>query len=420
MFFLFITYLLIFIYLTYRNFRWAVGLFIILLPSYLIRFSVGPFPSTILELSFSALFLVWVLEYAKNDFKVIKEIVTKHGLFFIFLGLFFLASIISILVSGQYIQAVGLWRAYFLEPLILFFILLGRSKEIKIKDLVWFLALSTLSISIFAIIQKLTGWGISTLEWTDVVTRRSTAFFSSPNAVGLFLAPIVMLVIASQVSLLLRAKRNNDRNATLAITILVFLAIYFSKSQGTWIGLGTGILVFVFLIGYRKIATGILVLGVITALIIPSLRQAILFQDNAGQNRILLWSESWNYLSESPSNFILGTGLRQFYDKIQKPVHNWQRIERHIYPHNIFLNFWTEIGLLGMLSFVGMLVYLFYLANKIRKKDLILGAGLISVSVVFLVHGLVDVPYFKNDLAFLFYILSVCFITSTPQSLARE
>ncbi|MEK7131807.1 MAG: O-antigen ligase family protein, partial [Patescibacteria group bacterium] len=272
-------------------------------------------------------------------------------------------------------------------------------------DLALALALSTLSISVYAIIQKFTGWGIATPEWASEATRRVTAFFSSPNAVGLYLAPVAMLL------LLMIWKKSKERGLIFwllnIVCLLSLAAIFFTKSQGTWVGLAVGVLVFLFFVGYKKVALAAAVLGIIFSLALPSMRQALLFKDQANQNRLRLWGYSWTFLSQSPKNFILGAGVRQFFRKVQKPYYDKIVMERLIYPHNIFLNFWTEIGLPGMLAAITMLGYVFYLANKIRKSDKLIGAGLLGALTVLVVHGLVDVPYFKNDLAFLFWIIMI-------------
>lgn len=417
MFFLLFFYFLLFVWLAYKNFRLAVGLFIIFLPTYLIRFFLGYLPSTVLELSFIALVLVWLVKYAKADWRLIKKIVIGYGWLFVLIGLFWLASVIGIFVSEDYFGAAGLWRAYFLEPIILFFILLGRGKQIKNQDLILFLILSTLSISIFAIVQKFTGWAIATPEWTNLATRRVTSFFSSPNAVGLYLTPVVVLIISFLIS---QSDKNKASKYVCWLSLVVsLLALLFTKSEGAWVSLVSGLVVFIFLLGYRKFVVLIVMVSMIFIVLTPSLRQAVSFQDRASYNRLLLWGYSWNYLVKSPTNFVFGSGLRQFYDKIQKPVHDWSKIEGHIYPHNIFLNFWTEIGLLGMLSFIGIMGYLVYLANQIRKEQIIFGSGLIAMLVVFLVHGLVDVPYFKNDLAFLFWIIVGLVMTADQARLAK-
>jgi hypothetical protein len=428
-------YFLLFLFLAWKNFRLAIILFIIFLPTYLIRFQVGPLPSTALELTFGALFLVWFVKYGRQDWKQIRAISKRHMWFFIALDLFFLASVASIFVSDMPIPSLGEWRAYFLEPMILFLILVGRTviptesahadewrnplnsevkgsldfarddrtQRIDFYDLILALALSTLSISVYAIIQKFTGWGIATPEWASEATRRVTAFFSSPNAVGLYLAPVAMLL------LLIIWKKSKERGLIFwllnIVCLLSLAAIFFTKSQGTWVGLAAGVLVFLFFVGYKKVALAMAVLGIIFSLVTPSMRQAVLFQDQANQNRLRLWGYSWEFLSRSPQNFILGAGVRQFFRKVQKPYYDKIVMERLIYPHNIFINFWTEIGLPGMLAAVTILGYIFYLANKIRKSDKLAGAVLLGALTVLVAHGLVDVPYFKNDLAFLFWII---------------
>lgn len=400
---------LFFFFLAWKNFRLAIILFVILLPSYLVRFEllhIGkyPFPSTLLEVSFGLLFLVWLVKYSRQDWQEIVGTIKRHKLFFVAALVFFLSSVISIFVSDMVFFSLGEWRAYFLEPMILFLIIIGRKKTFKTKDFVWALAISTLSISIFSVIQKFTGWGIATPEWANEAARRVTAFYTSPNAVGLYLAPVLMLMLACALSY--REKiRGKSFWALVLVLILSLAAILFTKSQGAWIAVGAGVLVMLFSIGYKKITIGLAIVGIIFSLVVPSMREAILFKDQANKNRLRLWGYSWTFLKASPKNFILGTGVRQFFRKIQKPYYDTKIMERLIYPHNIFLNFWTEIGLFGMLAIIFILGYATYLSNKIRQNNKIFGAGLLAMITGLVVHGLVDVPYFKNDLAFLFWIL---------------
>lgn len=397
-------YFLFFFFLAWKNFRLATILLIVFLPTYLIRFQLGPLPSTALELTFGALALVWLVKYSRYDFENIIAAIKKYKLLFIAFGIFFLSSVVSVIISDLFLLSLGLWRAYFLEPMFFFVILIGRKDVIKLKDLIWGLVLSTLSISIYCLVQKFTGWGIATPEWTAAATRRVTAFFSSPNAVGLYLAPVLMLMISVVVK---KIKQPRDIRFWLLVVAvaLSLITVIFTKSQGTWIGLTAGLLVFLFFLNYKKIVVVMAVLGIIFALFVPVMRQAVLFQDQAGQNRLRLLGYTKTFLSKTPANFILGTGLGEFFRKVQKPYYNDKIMERLIFPHSIFINFWTEIGLSGMLSTGIIIGYIFYLANKIRNNDKIVGAGLMAMLVVLVVHGLVDVPYFKNDLSFLFWIM---------------
>jgi O-antigen ligase len=91
------------------------------------------------------------------------------------------------------------------------------------------------------------------------------------------------------------------------------------------------------------------------------------------------------------------------------PYWNPHHHDRFIDPHNIVLNFWSETGLLGLAAFTWILVMAFVVSWRGgRRPDegwrpLHLGVFLAMVAVV--VHGLVDVPYFKNDLALEFWAL---------------
>ncbi len=413
-------YFLIFSVLAWKRFSAAIALFIILLPTYLIRFElvrIGkyPFPSTMLEVMFGVIILVWIIRYSRIDIVRIKNFFAPHKWFVIAFGLFFASSVVSIFVSDMVFFSLGEWRAYFLEPMILFLILIGRWEMFVSADLPFFLTLSTLGVTVYAIIQKFTGIGIATPEWTNEATRRVTAFFTSPNAVGLYVAPVCMLAVAVVLKRVMQVARKGEtiKNllaepvlvSSLFALICAVIALFFTKSQGAWIGVGAGLLVFIFLTGYKKIAMALAVAGMIFTLITPSMRQAVLFQDQANQNRLRLWGYSWTFLDASPKNFVLGTGVRQFFRKIQKPYYDVRVMERLIYPHNIFLNFWTEIGLVGMLAVLAIIGQATVFAWRIRQNDMVLGSGFMAMLVTLVVHGLVDVPYFKNDLAFLFWIL---------------
>lgn len=137
-------------------------------------------------------------------------------------------------------------------------------------------------------------------------------------------------------------------------------------------------------------------------------------------------------LLSSPQNFLLGVGLSN-YPLAVKPFHqegvffdfdkdanfeqklrasaeyrasHWQPVDIYQYPHNIFLNFWTELGLLGMLLFGWLLLkFLYYASLLYSKTGDFLALGMLASMICVLVHGLVDVPYFKNDLSVLWWLL---------------
>ncbi len=418
-----VVYAIVLLALTWRNFRIGLALLVIFLPTYIIRFQLGSIPSTFLELTFLVVWGVWMVRYAREDYLHIKKIVQRQPIFFLCASVFFVASVASIFVGETWFKSLGLWRAYFLEPMALFFMMLGRLDEsatekqsisrLTIGDVVWFLTLSTLSISVYAIIQKYTGWGILVSEWAAPSTRRVTSFFTSPNAVGLYLGPAVVMMGAYL------AQKKEDGPAffkkkmiALCAFVLALCALVFTKSEGTMMGLLAALLVVVYLLGYKKMAIGAILVGMVLMITVPKVRSNLLLQGRSGQNRLKLWSYSWDFLSASPQHFVLGSGLRQFYPRIQQPRFNPKELEPLIYPHNIAFNFWTEIGLFGMLAFFGMLWTMGRMAFPLKNSSKYYWAvGFCALLVLTVVHGFVDVPYFKNDLAMEWWLLASLYLT---------
>lgn len=401
---LLIAYFALFFYLGFRNYKTALWLFLVFLPVYFIKISLFGQSSNLLELTFFALFFSWFIFYFKNDWQVLKIFFKENKYFSLGVFIFLMLAFIATLNNQFFIRGLGHWRSYFLEPVVFFWILIARGQNFRSKEMVWGLFFASLPVSLLSVFQMITGKFIYTPEWSILAARRVTAFFTSPNAVALFLEMIFILAGVY----FWRLYKNEDKKKKyfiLTVFILAGLSILFSFSQGAWVALFAGLLVFLWLVDYKKSAFILLFLTILSVLFISPAREILLFKDKAGQNRLILWQTTQNYLFSNPKRFIFGTGLRRFYGEIQMPLAN-KVMEPLTYPHNIVLNFWSEIGFLGMLSFFFIYFFLIKMSFDIYVKEKIIGAGLICVWLVFFVHGLVDVPYFKNDLSFLFWALA--------------
>jgi hypothetical protein len=398
-------YFVFFLILGFRNFSWSVYLLLATIPSYVIRFDIGPLPTSLLEIAFFAVCIAGVCQVTKEQVREMRQVMKTEKIFVLsVLGLLVFSlggaavSMIGALDPVQkLIYGIGEWRAFFLEPIIVFILLFIHREKIERKKIIGALFVAAVFVSVVALVQKFTGLFFAPSLWDDYLFGRVTSIFTTPNAIGLFTVPILC------VSLMLYT----EKKILVSLGMFFILAAnYFSQSQGAWIALGASALVYVFIRGYRKIAVGIALVGVVGALALPSLREAILFQDRAGENRIVLWQQTMEYLTESPKNALLGTGIRNFFDAIQQPIYNPVVMEALKYPHTIVLNFWTEIGLFGLLSFA--LIFGYLVRGGMKISDTKIKAAYIAALVAILVHGLVDVPYFKNDLALLFWVLAWC------------
>ena len=108
-------------------------------------------------------------------------------------------------------------------------------------------------------------------------------------------------------------------------------------------------------------------------------------------------------------HWLFGAGLNGYQAAIA-PYH-LPTFEVFMYPHNFILNFWSELGLLGLITILG-LVGIFVAKNIMATKNYYhwLNFALLATIGTIFVHGLVDVPYFKNDLAVLFWLIFAIFI----------
>jgi O-antigen ligase len=121
--------------------------------------------------------------------------------------------------------------------------------------------------------------------------------------------------------------------------------------------------------------------------------------------RFELWRVSLQMLSH---HILFGAGLSGFAQTIA-PLWNPTHIDRFIYPHNIVLTFWSETGLIGLAGFVALMITAFVQCWRGWRHDSLdwrpLQLGVLLALVAVIAHGLVDVPYFKNDLALEFWAL---------------
>ncbi|MFA5358573.1 MAG: O-antigen ligase family protein [Patescibacteria group bacterium] len=408
-------YLLFFAYVCIRRLDWGVYLVLLTLPSYGVRLQLGFLPLTLLELEILVLFLVWFWRAISSKFELWPQ--SKFAKWSV---LILVIATISMLVSPELVRAAGIWKAYFVEA-ILFFIIFSsviKTSE-QLRNVVHSLGLVALVISVFAIIQKFTnGFLVPYQYWYLGEGPRVTSFYSYPNAVGLFVAPIVMMMVGYLVSIKRHAARSAQQ--VLEIVFLVStivcgaLAIWWAHSDGALVGLAAGLVVFGLLV--KK--TRWYVVGAILFLIFyfllfglpSSIMQKLTFSDWSGSVRLTIWAESWNMIK---NHWLLGAGLAGYQSAIV-PYHQAKYIEIFLYPHNFVINFWSELGLAGLIVFLGSIVHYFWIGLRtvFSRKDKdkkqgqiqIFTAGLVAAMVTILVHGLVDVPYFKNDLAVLWWM----------------
>jgi O-antigen ligase len=371
-----------------------------ILPWYTVRWHYGPLPTTLLETAILVTIAVFVIQSLR--YRLAPEWRTAFALPAI---LFIVAGAISVLVAPSHRAALGLYRAYILEP-IAFFVVVSfvvRSWS-QARWLLAGLAVSGIAVSIpnaFVVIQAIRHHTL------NVAVAPPVVIYQSANSLALLTVPLIAVAAA----LALFSTDRRDRLASVVFLLIAVPATLLSFSRGGYLAL----LVIGLLLAFTHRARlwlipAILILAAAVSRI-PPIASRIAHEmnlsdpNNSLEERFRLWSATLRMLRDHP---IFGTGLSGFKAVIDR-YRNGVYAEDLIYPHNILLNFWTETGLLGLAAFAWIAVQAVRVAWRGWRYGLAtwrpfqLGILLMMVGIV--VHGLVDVPYWKNDLSLEFWAL---------------
>jgi O-antigen ligase len=334
--------------------------------------------------------------------------------------------------------ALGILKGYFLVPLILYFIILNVfENRLKRKDCHPELAegscqnhgilrfaqndinviaipiyISTIFIALWAIFQKL---GFITVlfyqkgdaSFAQYLEEHIRVFgpFESPNFLAMFLVPMIFLSIP-----LISIIKDKYLQAAVAISlILPFVALLFSGSRAGMIAfLICAVLAFTIKIKRSFQVSNLLVsaLAIMSVLTLVYYFAIIQFNTNSDTVRVEIYRYSIEILK---NNWIFGVGLSGFREAIVNATTNAEGFKTFalpyaLHPHNIFLAFWLNTGLLGLAIFlINIVIFIYrFLADKTRPPVYL--CAFLALSAI-LVHGMFDTTFFKNDLSAIFFLV---------------
>lgn len=373
--------------------------------------SAGVLPFTFLEVLILLTFIITARDFIKQK---VGSNRLKTG-FDLEILIFIVAAIVALSYSLDKIGGLGILKAYFIEPILFFYCLVWTARQKGYSSIINSLIIAGLWLSLLGFLQKLTG--SYTLAPHEIAQGRISAVFNSANSLALFLGPVAILSLARFISQKIVWKKG----FYLGVFTIISLAMIWTRSRGGLVGEIGGILAVVYILIALKnrVLKKVWYVGPVVCLILLGL---FFYQFYASYDfskidykkpytdgdtvliRFFLWGGTANLLSDYP---ITGAGLNSFktlYTNEYRPV---QYQEEFQYPHNILLTFWTETGLLGLLAFLLLIAKASFIVIKQlnSQKNQLMGAALIGSLFYLMIHGMVDVPYFKNDLSLEFWTL---------------
>ncbi len=375
------------------------------MPLYLVHVVILSVPTNLFEL-LVLISLLFFLFYKKTSlFSYLSTIPTAAliGTFLLILGI-----ILSILFSDtEKLTGFGILKSWFLLPMFFSYALYGSllEKKISVENIFFSMYCSTLLVAVMSLGYKVLG-----LVTYD---NRLQAFYQSPNYLAMYLAIGIFLggyFIQKEYPI---KKYSKYFWFYLTNTLLISLTIYFTYSYAAWLAIALSLLFLLLIIRPKKIfvisTTLLLLLALIFFLQIntPKFQDFYHFSDRSSMSsRLMIWEVAIILIKKNP---ILGIGPGNFqssYLSLQllfPPYLEWAVPQ----PHNVFLAFWLESGIVGLSGFLLLLFWIFSTTLKMLlgdKKNTVFTAPLFGFFVYTILHGLVDTTHWKNDLSFLFWI----------------
>jgi O-antigen ligase len=367
-----------------------VGIILVLLPLYLGKIVFFGMPLNFLEIMISGAFLWWLSEKRFISLEW-KNFLKSNKTFFILISIVFLSFLLSTFFNGNLKVGFGIIKGWFIFPLIIALITTDLFRNKKIKA--WkFFYVGAVGVSALALL----GFFLGQVTYDG----RSQGIFNSPNYLAMYLAPAIII------GTILFAE---NRKKYFFSLVIISLATYLTYSFAAWSALAV-ILMGLFLLikkveGNKKIFIGFLVLiGLVFLLQIKTNKlNALLSLDarSSLNSRSMIWESAGKLVLDNP---VWGIGPGNFqekyleYQKYFSPYLEWAVP----HPHNLYLAFYLYSGIIGLAVFL-WLMFLWIRRIILQRKDAIF---LISLGIIiyFLLHGMLDTTYFKNDLAVIFWL----------------
>lgn len=408
---------------------YLIALILVITPFYIIRFNILGIPTTLLEISIYGVFLIGAIKYFLK--KSGMRYPTKHIQLFIFIALFFLSAVFSAFISPDLKNSLGALKSWFIDGLLVFLSIIFYVKNKKdFSVIVGGLSAGAFLVSAVGLWQYfannvLPDGRITSLYIYDNVLIASGGL---SNFIALYLAPIILLQIGLLFSGVIARSESADKaderqsNSVdiwkillSAMAVLELFALYLTRSYGGLLGIAVGLLVLlVYKIwhldsrGNKKIIVGVIGGIIIILLFFPQVgtnKFKNLFKFNGASStnaRVQIWQASWLMIKDHP---VAGVGLnnfekvyREYVPKVVFPPLEW--LVPH--SHNLYMSLWLETGILGLVSFLGLV---FVTTRKLIRSNNILAISIVTSLVSILIHGLVDTPILKNDLAIVFWTI---------------
>ncbi len=302
--------------------------------------------------------------------------------------------------------------------IIFYFVVINtiRTKKVWLALVKTFL-LSALLVAIYGVIQNFTGVS-STESWIDEemftdIKVRVYSFFNNPNVLGEFLVLTIPVMVA-----LIWNRVREEYKTIFGISLIVMAAcMIFTWSRGAWLGMLIAVAAFLAISDKRWIFVGILALVLVPVALYLSGNSAIVERvlsigntaDTSTAYRVSIWRASIKLLKDF---WLPGIGVGSDAYKAVYPVYALTGADFALHSHNLYLQFWVETGIIGIVSLLALMkafiknTFSVSVVRNIKKCDVAkLTVALCAGFIGFMVQGLTDYVWYNYKILMIFWII---------------
>lgn len=332
------------------------------------------------------------------------------------LSIFILFIIMAVSVTYALDKKLALSEtARFLSYICLFFIIkykVTSSREYHM--LINSYILATVLLCLFGIYQFFTGAGLDKRfinNYAYKVNIKIASTLSNPNNFAAYL----LLCVFPVFMLFIYEKRKKNKVLYLLIFLLITVNIALTFSRNVLLGFGIGILVLIVI--YSKKLLAVFVPIVVAALCIPQIRIRLseVGDTSLNESRIKLWKTALLMFKDHP---VLGVGNGNYSSNYDNYIKKFPQLYCgfHNYPaHNTYLKILSELGVVGIIVFLSMLLFLALRLYKFikdcdNKYFKYLFTGFFASLIAFLFMNISDNFFFVPKTTTYFWIMVSVFM----------
>lgn len=182
-------------------------------------------------------------------------------------------------------------------------------------------------------------------------------------------------------------------------------ALLFTLSRGAWVGFLVMLAVFALFHPpvRRWLWVGLVPLAG-AAVLLPRITRRLLsiFQAKSYLGRLFIWQSALDMIKDHPLTGVGAGVFMHVYGAYVQPGANEQSVA---YAHNLFLQVWSEFGLIGFVIFLAILGRVLYMSFRLARTGDSLSQGIFAAFLGVLVHQQVDIPIWGFEAGGLFWLL---------------